>query len=208
MLPATVGLWVIGKEILALLFNYGNFRLEGSLAPTYWALVAYAIGLPAFAGIKVAANAYYSLQDTRTPVKIGFFTVLVNIILALLLMFNLRHVGLALASALSATVNFLLLIRGLRRRLVIREGRSLMRGFMQLFGVSLIMGLAIGLWVEGLDWFLEGRLFSIMAVATSIPLGAGVYFYLVTRLIPEEGRELRDILLRIRARFQSINKLN
>jgi putative peptidoglycan lipid II flippase len=68
-------------------------------------LTAYALGLPAFMLIKILAPAFFSRQNTRTPVKIGIWAMVLNMVLNLLLIVPLAHMGLALATALSAWFN-------------------------------------------------------------------------------------------------------
>ncbi|HEY7869393.1 MAG TPA: murein biosynthesis integral membrane protein MurJ [Methylomirabilota bacterium] len=114
--PATVGLLLLGGPIVQLLFQRGEFSAADA-ALTAQALAGYAVGLPAFSATRIAAQTFYALGDTRTPVIVGFVAVAVNVVLALLLMFPLRHTGLALASSLSAYVNVILLGWLLRRRL-------------------------------------------------------------------------------------------
>jgi putative peptidoglycan lipid II flippase len=82
-------------------------------------LQAYSLGLMGFMAIKVLASAYFSRQDTRTPVRIGIIAMVVNMVFNLLLIIPLAHVGLALATSLSATVNAMLLLVGLHKRKVL-----------------------------------------------------------------------------------------
>jgi len=65
--------------------------------------------------IKVLATGYFSKQNTRTPVKIGIVAMVVNMVMNLLLFKPYGHVGLAVATAVSATVNAGLLWGGLVR---------------------------------------------------------------------------------------------
>jgi putative peptidoglycan lipid II flippase len=89
------------------------------------------------------------LGDTRTPVLVGFVTVGVNVVLALLLMFPLRHTGLALASSLSSYVNVLGLCWLLHRRLGGPRGAALAGSLGRTLAAS--AGLALWCaWVEGL----------------------------------------------------------
>src|SRR6266852_2279449 len=114
--PAAVGLVVLGHPIVRLLFQRGEFTASDAVLTTQ-ALAGYAVGLPAFSATRLAAQTFYALGDTRTPVWAGLVSVAANIALALLLMWPLRHAGLALASSLSAYVNLALLYWLLRLRL-------------------------------------------------------------------------------------------
>jgi putative peptidoglycan lipid II flippase len=114
--PAAVGLVALGHPIVRLLFQRGEFTASDAVLTTQ-ALAGYAVGLPAFSATRLAAQTFYALGDTRTPVWAGLVSVAANIALALLLMWPLKHAGLALASSLSAYVNLVLLYWLLRRRL-------------------------------------------------------------------------------------------
>lgn len=114
--PAALGLLALGLPIVRLLFERGSFAAAESAA-TARALAAYAVGLPAFSAARIAAQVFYALGDTRTPVAIGLGAVGVNVVLALVLMWPLGHAGLALASSLSAYAQLLVLLRVLRGRL-------------------------------------------------------------------------------------------
>jgi putative peptidoglycan lipid II flippase len=103
-LPATVGLVLLRKEIIEVLFQHGGFD-AASTALTAWALPFFAVGLSAFAMVKIIVPAFYALQDTRTPVKIAFVAMLLNIALNFVLIRPLRNGGPALATSLSAFFN-------------------------------------------------------------------------------------------------------
>ncbi len=113
--PAAIGLAVLATPVLCTLFQYGAFTPH-DVAMTSQSLVAYAAGLLGFAYVKVLAPGYYARQDMRTPVRIGVIALVVNVVLNLLLIGSLKHVGLAIATTVSAYLNAFLLYRGLRRR--------------------------------------------------------------------------------------------
>lgn len=122
MPAAAVGLAALAGPIVATLFGYGRFNGH-DIVMTRASLLAYAFGLTGFALIKVFAPAYFSRQDTRTPVRAGIVAVGVNLILnvALVIPWDLEggqapHAGLALATSIAAWVNAYLLWRTLRRR--------------------------------------------------------------------------------------------
>src|SRR5690606_948774 len=112
--PAALALAVISEPLLASLFLYGEFSVldvnQASLS-----LRAYAFGVVAFMLIKVLAPGFFARQDTRTPVKIGIIALVANMAFNLMLVWHLRHMGLALATALSAWLNAGLLWYGLRK---------------------------------------------------------------------------------------------
>lgn len=103
-LPAAAGLMVLARPIVHVLFERGAFSPE-AVDQTALALAAYAAGLPAFVLIKVFQPGFFARQDTKTPVKVAAFAVVLNLILNLILMQYYAHVGLAMATAISAWVN-------------------------------------------------------------------------------------------------------
>ncbi|HWR21299.1 MAG TPA: murein biosynthesis integral membrane protein MurJ, partial [Verrucomicrobiae bacterium] len=138
-LPAMVGLMVFRIPIVQLLFERGAFDRTVTLA-TAEVVLFYAFGLGAYVSNRILVPAFYSLQDTATPVKIGMVAVLVNIAASLLLMRPLGLAGLALATTLSSFVNLGLLLIALRRRLGQLPGLSF-RSLAPIGGAAVAMAL-------------------------------------------------------------------
>ena len=115
-IPAAVGLVLFRVPITRLLFERGQFGPLDTDA-TAWALGFYALGLPAFAGTRITAQAFYALGDPRTPATIAMWAVALNVVLALALMGPLEHGGLALASSCASAGHLVGLLWLLRRRL-------------------------------------------------------------------------------------------
>jgi putative peptidoglycan lipid II flippase len=114
-IPATIGLFIMAEPIILTVFQHGKFT-ELSAYYTSLSLKAYIIGLLAFMLVKVLATGFFSRQDTKTPVKVGIIAMVVNMVFNLLLFHPLEHVGLALATAISAIVNASLLFIMLRKK--------------------------------------------------------------------------------------------
>ncbi len=112
MIPASVGLIVLAEPIVRILFQRGVFT-SYSTSITSSALFFYSFGLFAYAGIKILVSTYYSMGDTRTPVKTASISLAVNLILNLILMWPLKIGGLALATSIAATTNFIMLYKRL-----------------------------------------------------------------------------------------------
>ena len=113
--PAMAGLMVLAQPIVMVLFMRGEFT-EHDLMQVSMAMYAYLSGLLSFMFIKVLAPGYYARQDTKTPVKIGITAMVANMAFNLILAPIFGYVGLAIATALSATLNGFLLYRGLKQR--------------------------------------------------------------------------------------------
>ncbi|HEX4642717.1 MAG TPA: murein biosynthesis integral membrane protein MurJ [Candidatus Acidoferrales bacterium] len=107
-IPAAVGLVILREPIVQVLFQHGLFVAE-STRLTARALLYYSIGLPAFAAVKLIVPAFYSTQDTRTPVRVAIFSMLANVLLNVIFLFyffaKLKNGGPALASALAGYFN-------------------------------------------------------------------------------------------------------
>ncbi|MBE0439136.1 MAG: murein biosynthesis integral membrane protein MurJ [Gammaproteobacteria bacterium] len=112
--PAAIGLIFLAEPLLTTLFQYGEFSSTDTHKASL-SLMAYGLGLLPFIFIKVLAPGYFARQDTKTPVKIGIIAMVTNMVLNVILMMQFAHVGLALATSLSAVLNAGLLYFGLRK---------------------------------------------------------------------------------------------
>ncbi len=112
--PAALALALLAEPLIATQFHYGEVT-DRDVAMSAGSLRAYSAGLLAFMLIKVLAPGFFARQDTRTPVKIGVIAMIANMVFNLALILPLAHVGLALATSLSAWLNTALLWRGLKR---------------------------------------------------------------------------------------------
>ena len=153
--PAAAALMIIPDGIVAVLFERGAFG-AGETAATAAALAAYALGLPAYVLIKVLGPGFFAREDTVTPVKIAALCVVINLGLNLLLMGPLLHVGIALATAISAWINAGLLLFVLRRRGHFKFDDRLRRALPRILLASAAMTAAVGLASDALAGFAAG----------------------------------------------------
>lgn len=107
-LPAMAGLFVLAEPMILVLFERGSFTPADALLSSY-ALMAYATGLLSFMLVKVLATGFFSRQDTKRPVKYGIIAMAANMVFNIILAIPFGYWGLALATALSGTLNALLL---------------------------------------------------------------------------------------------------
>ena len=187
--PAAVGLVALREPIVRLLLERGQFGPAESFY-TAQALAGYAVGLPAFSATRIAAQTFYALGDTRTPVLVGFAAVAANVAFALSLMWPLEHVGLALASSLSAYVNLAGLLWLLGRRLDGLGRADLARSLARTLAASAPM-LAWCLWSAGA---LGG---TGAGAVVALAVGAAAYVAAAALL---RAPELRDLLQMLRRR--------
>lgn len=151
-IPAGTGLFVLATPILATLFEYGKFTVTDTWFSSL-SMMAYMLGLPAFILTKILAPGFYARQDTQTPVKIGIIAMVSNMVMNILfvvpmVMFHFKapHVGLAMATSLSAYINAGLLYRGLRQRKVFVPDHGGLSHFLKVIIASVGMA-ALLLWL-------------------------------------------------------------
>ncbi|WP_299618186.1 murein biosynthesis integral membrane protein MurJ [Pelagibius sp.] len=195
-LPATVALLVIPGAIVGGLFEHGAFGRADAEA-TAAALAAFAGGLPAYVLVKILQPAFYAREDTMTPFRFSVVSVVANIGLSLVLFLSLKHVGIALATALAAWLNTALLVVALRRRgfwaLDQRFRQRLPRILAACAGMgALLWGLQAGLGVWLADSFAE----RVLALALLVAAGLAVYGALSFALGAVSRRELLAALRR------------
>ena len=116
LIPSTVGLFILAHPTVSVLFQRGAFDTV-STDITRLALIFYCIGIYAYSGARLVTTCFYAMRDTTTPVLITFICLVVNVVLNYLLMWPLQVGGLALATSVSSTVNFFLLIYVLRKKI-------------------------------------------------------------------------------------------
>lgn len=184
--PAMMGLILFRVPIVHLLFEHGEFGHAATIG-TASAVLFYSMGLWAFAGIRIVVPVFYSLQDTKTPVKIGLVAVAANVILNLILMGPLQHRGLALATSLSAILNFSLLLFILRKRIGRIDGKRILNSHLKvLLASSTLLPASLWLnaqemWLSSGDWLLKAALLAI-----AIFVSAASYFLIQASLKSEE----------------------
>ncbi|MFU8783455.1 murein biosynthesis integral membrane protein MurJ [Aliidiomarina sp.] len=145
-LPAMAGLFVLAEPMLLVLFERGSFSPEDALLSSY-ALMAYATGLLSFMLVKVLATGFFSRQDTKRPVKYGIIAMAANMILNIILAIPFGYWGLALATALSGTLNAVLLGTVLYREGVLVLARTT-RIFLAQVALATLVMIALLLWLQ------------------------------------------------------------
>jgi putative peptidoglycan lipid II flippase len=181
-IPSAVGLAVLGRPIVALVFEHGKFTSFDTVQ-TANALAAYSLGLAGYAAVKVLSPAFYALNDARTPMLISLGSIVVNFVMNSLLVGPFGHVGLAFSTSTVALVNFLLLAVFMRRRLGRLGGRRLANTVLRVAVASCAM--AAGAWSasELLSWLpLRGLGLHLLQVSAALVLAAAI-FYASCRLL-------------------------
>ena len=141
-IPAFFGLFIFSNEIISLLFYRGAFELS-DVQLTGSALIALCFGLPAFIMIKILVVPFFANEDTKTPIKISLFCMLINLILNLILIKDFFHVGLAISTSISAWVNSMLLIYVLKKKINYSLDLSILKVFLKVIIASSLMSYII-----------------------------------------------------------------
>ncbi|MCK5429578.1 MAG: murein biosynthesis integral membrane protein MurJ, partial [Anaerolineales bacterium] len=135
-LPASLGLILLRKPLIVLLYQRGEFDSR-STELVAWALLWYAVGLVGHSVVEIVSRAFYALHDTKTPVFVGIAAMSLNVVFSYAfsaLFFRigwLPHGGLALANSLATALEMLGLLYLMRGRLNGIEGKSLLVGGFQ-----------------------------------------------------------------------------
>jgi len=190
IIPASLGLIILGKPIISLLFERGRFTSQATQS-TSWALLFYSTGIAAYAGVKVVASAFYSLQDTRTPVKIASIAMMVNIFLNAILMRILDVGGLAFATAIASFLNLSILLSYLRKRIGRLGGKKVLRSLVKVLLACSAMGIACIYSSQ-----LLGQINKLIQVAGTILICVTIYILAAHLLRCDEIKYVRKIITR------------
>ena len=179
-LPSAVALLVLAHPIITVLFQHGAFTAEASRL-TAFVLQGYIIGLPAYIAVKVFSTAFWSRQDTMTPVKVSIIVTVSNIVLALLLIRPFGVAGIAFATGIVGWLYVALLARPLKGKAAMHFDARFLRAAPRIVLSSLLMGAAVygaaqvlGGWIYG-----HGAL-KFVALAALVLAGMVVYGLAVT----------------------------
>jgi putative peptidoglycan lipid II flippase len=188
--PSMVGLALLGVPIIRLIYEHGRFT-EHATHETARALTGYALGLAAYAAVKVVAPAFYALGRTRVPLVGSVIAVVANLAWNLATFRSLGHFGLALGTSIAATMNLLVLVLAFQTQVRGLLTRDFFAALARIVGASAVMGAAV--------WFLSGRLELIASHSLAVRFlkalgpvaaGAAVYFLAARVLGLEEAQTL------------------
>lgn len=107
-IPAALGLFMLAGPLIATLFYSGKF-IGKDVVMTQQCLMAYALAVIGIMVAKIFSSAFYATQNIKTPVKISMGILVVNVTLNASLINLYAHVGLALATSITAVINALCL---------------------------------------------------------------------------------------------------
>jgi len=197
-IPAMVGLLVCSVPIFSLLLMGGEFGYVKAVNCAK-ALFCYSLGLSMVALVRILVPAFYSLNDTKTPVKIAFAAFIFNFLFSVALMGPLSHGGLALASTLSAFCQMSMLLYFLRQKIGSLGGRKIMETAAKTFAASLPMAIAVYLFIQYADWSATGqKVIKGGVLGGAVVCGVLLFLFFAYLLRMDE---IREVVNTVRRRF-------
>lgn len=196
--PSAIFLAVASQTVISVLFQHGRFTFLDTVA-TSQALIFYCIGLFAYSSVRLTASTFYSMGDTKTPVKTSAVAVAVNIVLNLILMHPLGFRGLALAASVASMTNLCLLLIILDRRIGPLDRKDIAATFLKILSAAALMGVTIWIYLRyfGLDLETAALPAKILGLLMILILGLVAYsvFSYLLRL-KELGRVLEQLKIK------------
>jgi putative peptidoglycan lipid II flippase len=176
-LPATVGLIVLGRPIVRLLFERGRFHALDT-ENTAAALGLYSIGLVAYTGVKVLAPAFYALGMPKVPLLASASAVAANILVIVLLHARLGYRAIALGIAVGSLLNAAVLVGAFERRVGSLFNRPFAGGLLRMVLAAGAMAPVVWLTARGLEARVgtEGLYAQAVGGLGPVALGIAVYF--------------------------------
>jgi putative peptidoglycan lipid II flippase len=198
-IPSAIGLAMLASPIISVIYQHGRFTAEMT-RQTAGALQFYAIGLVAYAVLKVLTPAFYAIGKRNTPMIVSFLAIGANLFLNWLFTFRLGwgHRGLAFSTSLVATINFVLLYALMRRQTRRLETRQMLIGVAKICLAGALLALIC--WVAN-HWWLDAwarlRFFpKLCALLVAIGFGAAAFFGAAFLLRVSEVHDIVDLLRR------------
>ncbi|MEP7349437.1 MAG: murein biosynthesis integral membrane protein MurJ [Sphingorhabdus sp.] len=194
-LPAAAALAICAPAFVTAFFVGGKFQPEDgvTMSQITMALVA---GLPAYVIVKILSPGFFARSDTKTPVYTALISLIFNIILNIYVVREYGIVGLAAATACSATLNCLLLYAVLHQRGWFRFTGALgMRIFRQLIAVGAMSAL-LAWFMTWMTPYFSGSMFDRIWSLTLLVGGGMMVYFMVGYLVGALDRDRINRLLR------------
>jgi len=187
-LPAMAGLIILRIPILNLIFQQGAFTYHSTIMSAQ-ALLCYSFSIWAYGGINVLSRAFYALNDVKTPFFTAIVAVVVNCLLGIILMYPLRHAGLALANSCAAIINVALLTLFFHRKTAGLHWRELISSLLKVALAIIPMSLATMFIERSYSWNESGHYMVKIPLIGGGVIAAMLIFFLCSYLL--RNRELR-----------------
>ena len=176
-IPATIALMIGSEEIVSALFGYGSFD-EESVNNSAKALYFFAVGLPAFALIKVFSSFFFANHDTKTPFYISLVSVVINITISLYYFSNIGFIIIPIATSISSWFNSIVLFLFLKSQKLFEFNEIFFIKFFKITFSSITMGLIFNYFIS----FFENKLvydYNLKLFYLLLSVLLGLMFYLI-----------------------------
>jgi len=192
-IPAMVGLLVLSRPIIHILYQRGEFDAR-STAMTASCLLFFSLSIPFISGVKITAPAFYSLKDTKTPAVVAFFVMIIYISLSIVLMGPMKVGGIALALSIASVFNFVVLFYLLEKKIgKIKKYKIFLSGLKSL-SAAVIMGLSVWGFFNSFSFYELNFLGKLILLFGTILIGLLVYGLLSLLFNKEEIKAFRMLL--------------
>lgn len=194
--PAAVGLMFVCEPLLRLWLDHGRFADHPeAVARAAWVTRVYALGIWAYSANHMLLRAFYACEDTRTPLKVAMVAAIMNFVLNLALIWPMAERGLALATVLSALMQFAVLGALVGRRLASLAWREVLattgRTVLATAAMAAATAAAIYLAAPAVGW--TGRAGAALELAFGLVAGTAAFLAAAWAL---RMPELRDLIAR------------
>ena len=168
--PATVGLMLVAKPLVATLFQHGRFT-DDDTSLTAGVLLFYSLGLTGFFAQQIATRAFYSMHDSKLPARTAVLAVIVNLVLNLTLIWFMGIAGLALSTAICSYLQVVILVFALRKRLGPTVLTGLVQALLKTVLNAFIMAVILIITLKSAK-----NLPDIAKLAVAVPIAGGTYW--------------------------------
>jgi putative peptidoglycan lipid II flippase len=175
-IPATIALVIGSEEIISALFGYGNFNKE-SVNNSSLALFYFALGLPAFALIKVFSSFLFANHNTKIPFYISIISVLLNILISIYYFNKIGFIIIPIATSISSWFNAIVLFIYLKNKNLFYFKDNFLLNFLKIFFASILMGLFFNFLLN----FFEDQLsfyYSLKSIYLILSVLFALFFYI------------------------------
>ena len=174
-IPAMFGLLIASKEIINCLFGYGSFD-KVDIVYTSSALTYFAIGVPAFALVKVLSNFYFARDNTKTPFYISLASMLVNVGISVSLFSEYGFIIIPIATTISTWLAALIYFILLKKEKIINFENKNFINVLKILLITIPMCLFLYFGLEYFeDKFEYANNFKLIYLLIVIGLSAAIY---------------------------------
>ena len=169
IIPMSVGIGILSNEIIKVIYERGEFTVTSTVL-TGGALLYYAIGMIGYGLMEVLNKAFYAMQDSKTPMKISIFSIVINVLLSICLVKCMDFLGLPLAASITSILTAIVMIYAINKKMNGIVNNDTFNEFAKILFSGLLMGVCV--------FFIKNINFGHTIISLLISVIAGVLVYL------------------------------